>query len=132
MRGPSYQGDIFHYDQPIVIATNRGSAVMDGVRLRYNSAGYPAGQVLAKNNVDNLFQKYNGSGASGIDTASCILFQAVKAEDFPGTTGTVLASGIVAGCTLFKDKLTGYDADVMADLKGREFTGSDGVTIVVI
>lgn len=132
MRGPNFQGDIFHYDQPIVIASRRGSACMEGVQLRYNADGYLAGQVLARNTVDGLYDKYVDGTASGVGTAACILFQPVKVEDFPGTTGTVLAAGIVAGCDLFKSKLTGYDAAALVDLKGREFTGFDGVTLVVI
>lgn len=128
--GPKYSGDIFHFDQPMVIATNRASAVLLPIVLRYDSGGYAAGRVLARNTGDGLFQDYSDGAGSGTGTAACILFQAVPVEDFGGATGVQAAVGIFGGCEVYVDKLTGYDAAALADFKGREIIDASGVTLL--
>lgn len=124
----NFKGSIFRYDQPLVIAMNRQSAYMVGLRLKYQSGGYAAGTVLARNTDDGLYQAFDNGGASGIDTATCILFEAHPAEDFDGTaaTSTTTAVGIFGGCAVYKDKLTGYDSSILTDLKGRLIKGATG------
>lgn len=128
----NFNGSIFRKDFPMVIATNRASAILLPVRVRYAAGGYVAGQVLAQNSVDDLFQKYDDGGASGIATAKCILFESLAEGDFDAAnaTGSTTAVGIFGGCTVYKDKLVGYDANAGTDLGAKEITDSTGVTIL--
>lgn len=128
-----FNGSIFRFDQPLVIAMNRSSAVLVGVRLRYQSGGYAAGTVLARNTTDGFYQAYNDAGSSGINTAACILFEAHAAEDFDGTasTSTTTAVGIFGGCAVYKDRLTGYDANALTDLKGRIIIGASSDELIL-
>lgn len=127
-----FDSEIFRKDNPMVIATNRSSAIILPVRLRYNASGYTAGQTLARNTSDDWFQKYESGGSSGIDTASCILFESVKAADFDAenSTGSTTARGIFGGCTVYKDKLIDWDSDAKTDVNGREITDATGTTLV--
>lgn len=129
----SFNGSVFRKDFPMVIATNRASAVLLPIRMRYAAAGYVAGTVLAQNSVDNLFEAYNDAGSSGLNTAKCILFESLNASDFDSTasTGSTTAVGIFGGCTVYKDKLVGYDAAALVDLAGREITDATGVTTIL-
>lgn len=129
---PNFKASIFNYNQPLVIATNRNSAFIYGVRLRYQSGGYAAGTVLAENTTDLRYQAYNDSGSSGINTAKAILFQAYAAEDFDGTasTSSTLAVAIFGGCSVFKDNLTGYDANALTDLGGKLITLADSTVLL--
>ncbi len=97
--GASFNGSVFSKDFPIVIATNRSSAVLLPVQLRYVAGGYVAGQTLARNTTDGYFQKYASSGGSGTDTARCFLFESHGEEDFDLATalGTTMAVGIFGG-----------------------------------
>lgn len=130
--GANFNGNIFHKDFPMVIATNRSSAVLLPVRLAYNSDGYPAGQVLGRNTTSGLYVKYTGSGASGIDVARAVLFDAHAVEDFDSTaaTGSTMGVGIFGGCTVFVDKLTGLDSDAIDDLNGVSITDATGVAVL--
>lgn len=129
---PVFNGEIFRKDFPLVIASNRASAQLNPVRLRYNSAGYLAGTVLARNTTDGLYQPYVDGAASGTGTAACVLFEGHGTEDFPGTASTdsCLAVGIFGGCSLFFDNLTGLDAAGEVDLGMREITDATGVKTV--
>lgn len=128
--GPRFSGDIFHFDQPIVIASNRGSAALNPIVLKYDAGGYLAGTVLARSTATGLYEDYVDGAASGVGTAACILYWPVPVEDFGSATGTQGAVGIFGGCEVFKDKLTGYDAAALVDLNGREFTDGTGVTLI--
>lgn len=130
---PAFNGSIFRFDHPMIIATNRSSAVLLPVRLRYKSGGYPAGTVVALNTTDNVYDAYTSAGSSGTNVAAAVLFENHPVEDFPGTaaTSTCLAKGIFGGCTLFKSKLTGYDATAKTALNARELTDATGVTTVL-
>ncbi len=128
--GGDFNANVFSKDFPIIIATNRSSAILNPIRLRYNADGYPAGQVLGRNTTDGLFQKYETGGSSGIDTAACILFepQAIGEFDGPAATGSAMAIGIFGGCTLFKDKLVDLDSGAITDLGARTIIDATGVT----
>jgi hypothetical protein len=117
----NFKSPIFRYDQPLVIAMNRASASLIGVRLRYQADGYLPGTILARNTTDGWYQAYDSGGASGTDTAACVLFLGRKAEDFDAasTSGSTTAVGIFGGCAVYKNQLTGYDSSVLTDLKGR-------------
>ncbi len=130
--GGNFSSSIFRKDWPIIIATNRASAVLLPVNLRYLSGGYVAGQVLARNTTDGLYDKYNSAGSSGTDTAACVLFESHPAEDFTGTTTSDLtaAVGIFGGCTVFYDKMISVDADAIVDLGGKKIIDATGATVV--
>lgn len=127
--GANFNPNIFHKDNPIIIATNRASAILNPVRLRYNASGYPAGTVLARNTTDGLFERYDDGASSGLNTASCILFEGHPVEDFDGTgaTGSCMAAGIFGGCTVFEDKLLGLDANAKTDLGAKTIIDATGV-----
>lgn len=126
----SFNGSIFRKDFPMVIATNRNSALLLPVRLRYNSAGYVAGTVLARNTTDGWYEKYDDGASSGLNTAAAILFESILASDFDSTssTGSTTAVGIFGGCTVYKDKLSGYDSAAGVDLGAKEIIDATGVT----
>jgi hypothetical protein len=127
-----FNGEIFRKDFPMVIATNRSSAVLLPVRLAYDAAGYVAGTLLARNTVSGLFEAYDNSASSGLGVASCVVFQSIQASDFDSTaaTGTTTAVGIFGGCTLYKDRLVGYDSAGLADLGGRIIIDASGVELL--
>ena len=121
--------EIFRKDHPQILASNRHLATLRGVRLRYDSGGYKAGQVLGLNTTSNTFMDYNGSGSSGEDTAKCILFEDVPVEAFPSSTGTAVARGIFGG-EVYEDLLLDLDSNAKTDLGARSIEGSDGVAIL--
>jgi len=127
-----FKGEITRYDQPLVIASNRASAILLGVRLRWQAGGYPSGTVLARNTTDGLYQAYASGGASGTGTAACILWTGRKPEDFDGTaaTSSTVSQGIFGGCTVYKDRLTGYDAAALTALKGTEIIDASGTSLI--
>lgn len=127
--GAGFNGNVFRKDFPIIIATNRSSAVLLPVRLRYNANGYAAGTVLARNTTDGLFEAYNDGASSGLNTASAILFEPHPVEDFDGdgATGSVLAVGIFGGCTVYEDKLVGFDTAARTDLLAKTIVDATGV-----
>lgn len=128
--GGRFDSEIFRKNFPMVIATNRASAILLPVRLRYQAGGYAAGTVLARNTTDSLYQAYNDAGSSGINTAACVLYEEHEAEDFDAeaSTGTTMAVGIFGGCTLYEAKLTGLDAAAKVDLKATSIVDATGVT----
>lgn len=116
----------------MVIATNRGSAVLLPVRLRYKAGGYVAGQVLARNTTDGLFEGYTSGGASGTDVAACVLFQSVQETSFDAdnASGSTTAVGIFGGCTVYKDKLIDLDPDAETDLGAKTIIDASGVELL--
>lgn len=130
---PNFNPEIFRKNFKQVIAKNRQLASLAPVRLAYSASGYAPGTVLARNTTSGLYQAYNNSGSSGIDTAAAILDAQIDVEDFAGDTsqlsGGVLAQALFGG-EVFKDALVGYDANALTDLKGREYTDATGTTIV--
>lgn len=131
--GAQFDGEIFRKDHPMVIATNRHTAILLPVRLRYDADGYLAGHVLARNSGDGLFQKYDdGTAASGIDTAVSVLFESHPVDDFVGATGSasVMGVGIFGGCVLYEDKLEGLDANAKTDLGMTSIVDASGTNLV--
>lgn len=131
--GGNFNSEIFRKNYPIIIATNRHTAVMLPVRLAYHADGYEAGQILAQNSTSKKYVKYNPSGASGEDTAKAVLFESKASEDFDSTaaTGSTMAVAIFGGCTLYKDKLADYDADALTDLKARLIEDASGTSLFI-
>lgn len=127
--GASFNGSIFSKDFPIIIATNRSSAILLPVRLKYDSDGYLAGTVLARLSADGMYVKYDDNGSGGEEVAKAVLFEAHPVEDFDlaNASGSTMAVGIFGGCTVFYDKLVGIDANAITDLKGTEITDATGV-----
>ncbi len=128
-----FNPSIFRKDWPMVMATGRAGAKLLPVRVRYNSDGYPAGQVVARNSTDGLYQKYNDAGASGINTAVAVLFEGLEADaDFDSTasSGSAMATGIFGGCMLYYDKLTGLDANALVDLGARQVIDASGIRLL--
>lgn len=133
-----FRSEVLRYDDAQIVATKRELALFLGVRLAYNSAGYKAGTVLAKNSASGLFSKYDPNGASGTDTAKCVLEKAVAASEFDDTTHSVSNSVLthaIFGGVLFYDKLTDDDAaalddDGVTDLGGKKIVDVSGVTLL--
>lgn len=130
--GASFSGQVARWDMPIIIATNRNSAVMLPVRLRYDADGYLAGQTLARNTTDGWYEKYASGGSSGTDVARAVLFENHPVEDFDAETaqGSTMGVAIFGGCTVFKDKLVDWDSDALTDVGGKEITDASGVTLI--
>lgn len=126
-----FSGEIFRKDHPMILASNRQLASLLPVRLAYDSDGYAAGTVLGRNTVSTFYEAYDNGASSGLDTAACILFEAVPAEEFDGTaaSSTTMAVGIFGG-EVYKDKLVGYDSNAKTDLNAREIIDATGVTTV--
>lgn len=124
-----FSGEISRKDHPMILSSNRQLASILGVRLAYNSAGYPAGQVLALNSVSGLYDKYNDSASSGLDTARGVLLRSVEEKDFV-SSGDSQAAQVVFGGEVFKSKLTGLDANAETDLDARTITVAGGTQIL--
>lgn len=131
--GGSFKAEIFRNNQDLVIATHRHTALILPVRLRYDASGYQAGEVLGQNNVDFTYGKYDdNTGASGLNAAKCILMEDHPVEDFDAATaaGSTMAAGIFGQCTVFKDRLTGWDSNAATDLGAKEITDATGTTVI--
>lgn len=119
-------GQIFRKDNPMILATNRHHATMLPVRLSYDVDGYKAGQVLARNSVSGLYAKYDSGGASGLDTAKCILFE----DAAPESGSTDLARGVFRG-EVYQDLLLDLDSGAITDLGARSVVSATGSTILI-
>jgi hypothetical protein len=114
--------EIFRKDHPMILACLRHQAMILPVRLSYVSGGYVAGQVLAKNTVTAMFEKYNDAGGSGANVAKCVLLDAAE----PAVGDTLIARAVFKG-HVYKDKLTGLDAAGITDLGARTISDSSGL-----
>lgn len=124
-----YNSEVFRKDHPMVIATNRQSAVLLPVRVKWKSDGYKAGTVLARNTTNGVYESYVDGTGSGVGTAACVLFQPLAAEDFDAqsSAGSTTAVGVFGGCTVYVDALVGLDAAAKVDLGAREIVDATGV-----
>ena len=124
-----FDGQAFRRDFVEIIAQNRHLATIGPVRMENDGTDYLAGQVLAKR-TNGLFCKYDNGGASGADTAVCVLMQpAVYPQDFGvAGTGTNVNTAVFGG-ELLQAKLTGLDANAITDLGGRSFTDATGIQV---
>lgn len=129
---PNFQAPIFEYNQPLVIASNRNTAMIYGISLRYQANGYKAGTILARNTTDGKYQAYDAGGASGIDAAIAILLDAYAPEDFTDATanGYTLANGLFGQATVYKSALTGYDSAALGDLNGKLIFVDGGIELL--
>lgn len=126
---PRFSGQIFRKSHPMIIAQNRLLASILPVQLAYASGGYSAGTVLARNTTSGQYAAYDGVGASGLDSAACVLFEDVDVSEFSATSGTVGARGIFGG-EVFYDKLIGLDAGAISDLNARTIIDARGVSVL--
>jgi hypothetical protein len=118
---------VFRKDRRLILAMNRHHATIIGVRVAYDAAGYSAGQVMSRNSVSGLHQKYNGSGSSGTDTAVGVLFNDIT--DMVASQSDV-GQLIVKG-ELYHANCTDIDANAIVDLNGRTVIDGSGVTILM-
>lgn len=125
-----FDGEVFRKDHPMVIAQNRHLATIQAVRLAYNASGYVAGRVLGRNSVSGQYANYDNGGASGLDTAVCVLFESIDVSEIDGgSTGSVIARAIFGG-ELYEDKLLGLDSAAKTDLGSRSIIDATGVTVL--
>lgn len=124
-----YIDPIFRKDHPMVLAKNRHQASLMPVSLKYSSTDLKAGQVMARNSVTGLYEKYVNGGASGLGTAVGILMEDKIVEDFASTGATVTARVITKG-EVFENLLTGLDAQAKTDLKARSLVDGLGNQIL--
>lgn len=131
--GPNFNGQIFRKDFPVVIATNRNSAVLLPVALRYQSAGVDAGTILARNTTDGNYDVYSNGGASGTGTAACVLFESHDSNDWSvqASSGTIPAAAIFGGCTVYQSAMSNYDSNALSNLNGRLITDASGVVTML-
>jgi hypothetical protein len=133
-----FNGEVFRRDYKVVIAMKREMAIIRPVRLapKVGSGDYVAGQVLAKygntaGNLEGLFVDYDDAGASGRETAQCILLSDVKSEPESSAASGRLGLGLFSGFVL-KASLIGFDNAAGTDLKASEWSDAQGVDIVKI
>lgn len=124
-----FNSEVSRKDIPLIIAKNRHLADIGSVRLPYDEDGYPAGQVLGRNSVNGQYGKYDNGGASGLDTARCVLLEEVPAERFDSDTGSFLTRALFGGF-VFKDNLVDLDANAETDLGAKTQIEADGVSIM--
>jgi hypothetical protein len=118
---------VFRKDRRLILAMNRHHATILGVRVAYVSGGYSAGQVMSRNSVSGLHEKYNSAGSSGTDTAVGVLFNDIT--DMVASQSDV-GQLIVKG-ELYYANCTSIDSDAVNDLKGRTVIDGSGVTILM-
>lgn len=121
--------EIFRKDHPMILATNRHLATLLPVRVAYRSQGYEAGRVVGRITASGIYDRYDNAGSGGLEVAAGVLFEAVKAEEFAGGTGTAVARCIFGG-EVFKDKLVGLDTAAETDLAARTVIDASGVSIL--
>lgn len=124
-----FLGQIYRADHPIILAQNRQQAVLMPVRLAYDSDGYPAGQVIARNTVSGYYEKYDNGASSGLDTAAAILFEPHPESQFSDSDNTTLGIGIFGG-QVFKEKLTDLDSNAITDLGAKTIIDASGIQIL--
>lgn len=120
---------IFRKDHPMVLAKNRHQASLMPVVLKYSATDYPAGQVVARNTVSGLYEKYVNGGASGTGTAVGVLFETKIVEDFASTGATVTARVITKG-EVFENLLTGLDSAAKTSMNARSLVDGMGNQIL--
>lgn len=124
-----FSGEIFRKDHPQIIAQNRQLASILPVRLAYTGDDILAGTVLARNTTSGYYEPYDNGGSSGTDTAACILLETHAAIEFASSGDTQLGKGLFGG-EVFKDKLTGLDANAITDLGAKTIVDATGVNVL--
>ena len=118
-------GEIFRKSYPNIIASNRHHATIVGARLKYLADGYKAGQLVARNTVSGLLEKYVNGAASGTGTAYGVLLFDVK--DMP--SGVNLAANVAVKAEVYESKVIDLDSTAKTQLGGRSVVHADGVTV---
>lgn len=123
-------------DYPIIIALKRELATILPVRLQRNTADtFVAGLVLGRVTATGYYKAYDDAASDGSQTAVAVLMDDVALEDRPDSSpsgaasGTSIGRGIFSGY-LFKDKLTGLDANGITDLGAKTIVDASGVNIL--
>jgi len=124
-----FNPQIFRKDTIQVISTNRQLASLLPIRVVYNSAGYYAGTVLARNTTSGLYQAYVNGGASGTGTAACILNRDINPEDFASSGDTQTSVGVF-GEEVFTGVLIGFDGNAQTNLGAKQIVDALGTSIV--
>lgn len=119
-------GEIFRKDNKLVLAANRHQAAIFGVRMAYQSGGYVAGTVVARNTVSGFYEAYDDGASSGLNTAAGILFHDCEPESGDTEVAQIIFQGQV-----YYSNLTGIDANGIVDLKGRTVVDASGTTILM-
>jgi len=124
-----FKDGIFRRDYPQIIAINRHQCTILPVRLSYNASGLAAGTVLGQNSVNSEYAAYSSGGASGLDTAKCVLLDPADVTEFPSTTGSLLSRALFGG-SVYKAKLVGLDSNGETDLGAKTIKDATGVEIL--
>lgn len=119
-------GQVFRKSFPMVLACSRQLATFLPVRLAYDSNGYLAGTVLARNTTSGYYQKYALSGPSGTGKAACVLFSDVLDAS---ASENRLAQGVFSG-RFYQASLVGLDAGAITDLGAKSVTDASGTQIL--
>lgn len=128
---------VFRKDWAAIIACRRDLAVIEPVRLKSDSDGYFAGQVLARVSASGggyaagQFGKWSAVSGLSTDTV-CVLAETVTPTDMgvpnsDGPTGGSLARAIMSGL-VYKSKLIDYVN--ASQVSGKEITDATGITVV--
>lgn len=130
--GPNYLTSLQRYDDVNIIAANRQLCQIFGVAVYYSATDLVAGTIMAADSSKSgAYVPYASGGSNGTNVAMCVLERTLHAEDFQSTTGTAFVQGIFSGAVFF-DKLVGYAAGVLTDMRAKKVTGADGVNVLLI
>ena len=122
-----FNGQIIRKDFPNIIACKRELCMFLGARLLYQSSGYVAGTVLARNSSTGIYEPYVNGGASGTGTACAILpFDLLDAPSGVNVLKQVLVKGQV-----YQAKLTGLDSGAISNLVAKSVTDVAGDQILI-
>lgn len=129
-------GEIFRKNFKIVIATKRELALIRPVRLAPKVASdtsiYYPGQTLARYTSGpyaGQFVDYSDAGASGRETATCILLSECYSQAADSAASAPLAQALFKG-VVFKDALIGWDAAAKTDVNGRQIDDAQGISLI--
>lgn len=128
---------VFRKDWAAIIAMKRELATIQPVRLKLDSNGYEAGQVIARVSASGggflagQFGKWSAVSGLSTDTV-CVLGETITPTDegvsgVDAPTGGSLARAIMGGY-VYKTKLIDYTG--ASQLSGKELTDATGITVV--
>lgn len=126
---PHFNGAIFRQDHPQILACQRHLATIIPTMFTQSGSGMlEAGTVVARNSVSGFYEEYDNGASSGLDTAVGVTLDDL---DFPAATGGTKALRVCVGGRVYKDKLTGLDANAETDLKARTVVDGMGNEILI-
>lgn len=128
-----FNGQISRYDYKQVLAAARVQAFVRPVVVYYDavnaSGGYQPGTVLGQvtsGSASGQFGTYSSGGASGLNTAKCILLSAAM----PASGGTAVGNAVYKGI-LYASALIGLDAGAITALGGRVVNDATGNSLFI-